>query len=116
MRLRWRRRRDLADRLRRYVPSAEPKESMVDADPIRMFLFRWMIETGDPIEVVAKGFGLDEGLVERVVTGQVRRLAPETAGRLRRRLGIDSIRAAEATRSDQVTSARLRPLGQPGQR
>ena len=40
-----------------------PVEPMVDADPIRMFLFRWMIETGDPIEVVARGFDVDEQLL-----------------------------------------------------
>ena len=116
MRLQWRRRQGLADRLRPFVATADPEEPMVDADPIRMFLFRWMIETGDPFEVVATGFDLDEGLVERVVTGQVRRLAPETARQLRLRLGINSLRAAEATRSDQLASARLRPPGQPDPR
>ena len=54
--MRWRRKRvDLAERLRPYVDVGPPPEPMVDADPIRMFLHRWMIETGDPIEVVARG-------------------------------------------------------------
>ena len=116
MKLPWHRRRGLADRLRPYVSPAEPSEPMVDADPIRMFLFRWMIETGDPVEVVAKGFDLDEGLVEKVLSGQARRLAPQTAGQIRRQLGIGSTRAAEAIRRHQVTSARPRRLGQPDPR
>ena len=74
MRLPWRRQRDLAHRLGPYVPSAEPSDPMVDADPIRMFLFRWMIETGDPTDVVAKGFDLDLELVSGILSRRVRRL------------------------------------------
>lgn len=74
MRLRWRRRRDLAERLRPYLPDRITPEPMVDADPIRMFLYRWMIETGDPIDVVAKGFGLRPELVNDLVVGRVRSL------------------------------------------
>ena len=74
MRLRWRRRRDLSERLRPYLPDRITPEPMVDADPIRMFLYRWMIETGDPIEVVAQGFDLS--------TEEVARLGDRTDGRI----------------------------------
>ena len=73
MRLRWRRRRDLAERLRPYLPDRIAPEPMVDADPIRMFLYRWMIETGDPIEVVAKRFAIERGIAEDLVEGRVKR-------------------------------------------
>ncbi len=66
MRLPWRR-RDLAERLRPYLPVREPIEPMVDADPIRMFLVRWMIETGDPIYLVAQGFGLSVDELQRAL-------------------------------------------------
>jgi len=71
MRLPWRRRRNLADRLRPYVRQLPSPEPMVSADSIRMFLYRWMIETGDPVEVVAKGFDLDPHLVRNLVNGRV---------------------------------------------
>ncbi len=74
MRLRWRRRRDLAERLRPYLPDRITPEPMVDADPIRMFLYRWMIETGDPIEVVGRGFQLDERLVEDILSRKIHSL------------------------------------------
>ncbi len=79
MRLRWRRRRDLAERLRPYLPAGITPEPMVDADPIRMLLYRWMIETGDPIEVVAKGFDLDRPLVDELLSGRTRRLSAADA-------------------------------------
>ena len=87
MRLPWRRRRDLADRLRPYVAKAEPNEPMVDADSVRMFLYRWMIETGDPIDVVARGFDIDPDLATRVVGGEVRALPKSTYVRLSDQLG-----------------------------
>lgn len=70
--MRWRRKRtDLAERLRPYLDTSPSTEPMVDADPIRML--RWMIETGDPIEVVAKGFDLDEQLLTDILAGERRR-------------------------------------------
>lgn len=69
MRLR-RKRVDLVDRLRPYGDGGEPPEPMVSADPIRMFLYQWMIETGDPIEVVATGFDVDVELISAIVNGE----------------------------------------------
>ncbi len=74
MRLR-RKRLSLVDRLRPYLDPGPAPEPMVSADPIRMFLYRWMIETGDPIEVVAKGFDLDLSEVIELVSGD-RHLIP----------------------------------------
>lgn len=88
MRLRWCRRRDLAERLRPYLPDRITPEPMVDADPIRMFLYRWMIETGDPIEVVAKGFDLSPVLLAKLLSGSTRRLDASEYRRVSRRLGI----------------------------
>ena len=89
MKLRWRKRRDLAERLRPYLASAQPSEPMVDADPIRMFLFRWMIETGDPIEVVAKGFDLDAELLAAVLSGDLVRMPMTLARGIRLHIGVD---------------------------
>ena len=89
MRLRWRRRRDLAERLRPYLPDRITPEPMVDADPIRMFLYRWMIETGDPIEVVAKGFDLDARLIDALVSGDIRSLPRQRLARIAARIGLD---------------------------
>ena len=88
MRLRWRRRRDLAERLRPYLPDRITPEPMVDADPIRMFLFRWMIETGDPIDVVARGFDLTVEEVTLITERSVARLSVEEARRIGGKLGI----------------------------
>lgn len=55
---------------------------MVSADPIRMFLYRWMIETGDPVEVIARGFNLDAKLVAGVIDGSVRSFSAAEEGRL----------------------------------
>ena len=82
MRPRWRKRRGLAERLRPYLPSPQQSEPMVDADPIRMFLFQWMIETGDPIEVVAKGFGLDLDLVDSILSGRMRSVSASSRAEL----------------------------------
>ncbi len=87
MRLRWSRRRSLADQIRPYIP-CESNEPMVDADPIRMFLYRWMIETGDPIEVVAKGFDLSPALVNELISGDLRGLSSSHASEISRRLGL----------------------------
>jgi len=79
---------DLAERLKPYVDVGPPAEPMVDADPIRMFLIRWMIETGDPIEVVSKGFGLDRELLEEVANKTVQHLSAAEADRLWECLGM----------------------------
>ena len=90
MRLPRRTRRDLADRLRPYVPLTVPNEPMVDADPIRMFLFRWMIETGDPIDVVARGFDIDEVVASAILSRHCRRLTSSEAEIIATRLGCEA--------------------------
>ena len=56
-------RSSLVDRLRPHVDTGPSPEPLVSADPIRMFLYRWMIETGDPVAMVAEGFALDQDQV-----------------------------------------------------
>ena len=86
----WRRRRDLAERLRPYVRPLQPSEPLVSADEIRMFLYRWMIETGDPVEVIAKGFDLDAAVVAEILDGRVTRLRAEDLASLKHKLSLDS--------------------------
>lgn len=89
--MRWRRKRvDLAERLRPYVDPSPPPEPMVDADPIRMFLFRWMIETGDPIEVVARGFGVDPDIVSGLPHRDTRVVSEAEWEQWSAQLGLDS--------------------------
>ncbi len=88
MRVPWRTRRNLAERLRPYVRPLQPSEPMVAADPIRTFLYRWMIETGDSVEVIAKGFDLDPGLVAAILSGQVRWFTATEERRMRVFLAI----------------------------
>ena len=90
MRLRWRRRRDLAERLRPYLPERITPEPMVDADPIRMFLYRWMIETGDPIEVVGHGFQVDPQLLRDILDRTTRALPRSEWNHVACRLGVRS--------------------------
>lgn len=87
--MRWRRKRaDLAERLRPYVNQGPPPERMVDADPIRMFLFRWMIETGDPIDVVARGFDVEPKLLRDIVDRRMTAMPARLAVELSERLGL----------------------------
>ena len=88
MRVRWRRRRDLAERLRPYLPDGITSEPVVDADPIRMFLYRWMIETGDPIEVVAQGFDLPVDQVDAIIQRRTPRLGRSEASAIKAKLGL----------------------------
>lgn len=88
----------LADRLEPYADSGPPPEPMVSADPIRMFLYRWMIETGDPIEVVARGFCLDLDQVKQLVSGSIRAVGAAEAADLRSRLGLDEVDIASHDR------------------
>ncbi len=90
MRVPWRRRRNLAERLRPYVRSLPPSEPMVSAEPIRMFLYRWMIETGDPVEVIAKGFDLEVVMVAEILGGRITRLRAADIANLKRQLSLDS--------------------------
>jgi len=55
-----------------------------------MFLYRWMIETGDPIEVIAKGFDLDAVRVVEILDGQITRLRADDMANLKRKLSLDS--------------------------
>ncbi len=87
--MRWRRKQvDLAERLRPYANPGPLPEPMVDADPIRMFLFRWMIETGDPIEVVARGFDVEPELLRDIVDRRVTAMPAHLAMELSERLGL----------------------------
>jgi len=87
--MRWRRKRThLAERLRPYVNTWPRPEPMVDADPIRMFLVRWMIETGDPIEVVAKGFGIEAQLCGDILDRRTRRMPAYRVAEIGKLLGI----------------------------
>lgn len=78
----------LADRLRPYVDRGPAPEPMVDADPIRMFLYRWMIETGDPIEIVAQGFDIDVPVVAGLLNGSLDRVTRFEFHGLAERLGL----------------------------
>ena len=62
---------------------------MVDADPIRMFLFQWMIETGDSEEVVARGFGLESAQVAALLARDTRWLGVSEDHHLRAALGLE---------------------------
>ncbi len=79
----------LVGRLRPYVDAGPPTEPMVSADPIRMFLYRWMIETGDPVAVVAEGFALDRDQVVNLLSGELRHLTYSEAVRLCVRLQLE---------------------------
>ncbi len=80
---------DVVQRLRPYLDPSPASERMVSADPIRMFLFRWMIETGDPIEVVARGFDVDLDQAKQLLSGSIRAVGAAEATDLRTRLGLD---------------------------
>lgn len=87
--MRWRRKQvDLAERLRPHVDAGPVSEPIVDVDPIRMFLFRWLIETGDSIEVVARGFDLDLDLLTSILDRRVRSISRGRATEIRHRLGM----------------------------
>lgn len=88
--MRWRRnRRDLVERLRPYWEQHRTlPEPMVDVDPIRMFIFRWMIETGDSIEVVARGFDADALLLGEILDRRVKSLSRRRAIDLCQKLGL----------------------------
>ncbi len=89
---RRRERMDLAERLRPYVKQHRVlSEPLVDADPIRIFLLRWMIETGDPIEVVAKGFDLDVEVLSGILSGERCSIPQGQARALADRLGLSSL-------------------------
>lgn len=69
---------------------------MVSADPIRMFLYRWMIETGDPVEVIAKGFDLEVVMVAEILGGRITRLRAADMAILERNLSLNSTDLASA--------------------
>ena len=97
--MKWRRKRiNLAERLRPYVDPGPPPEPMVDADPIRMFLFRWMIETGDPIEVIPQGFGVDPDIVRGLLDRDTRVVSEADWDQWSTRLGLDTSRRVQVLR------------------
>lgn len=88
----------MVQRLRPYVDPCPAPERVVSADPIRMFLYRWMIETGDPIEVVAKGFDVDLDQAKQLLSGSIRAVGVAEAADLRSRLGLDEVDVASDDR------------------
>jgi hypothetical protein len=93
--MRWRpKRTDLTERLRPFITGRPAADPMVDADPVRMFLFRWIIETGDPVETVARGFDLDAQLIEDILERRVARLTESKALAIAERLGVSLDRAS----------------------
>lgn len=62
--------------------------------PLRNWLLAWHIHTGDPAEVIAKGFDLDPAVVTDFLTGEVSLMltgdALTEALRVVRRLRIDA--------------------------
>ncbi len=96
MRVPWRRRRNLAERLRPYVRPLPPSEPMVSADPIRMFLYRWMIQTGDPMELISAGFDLDVRVVRQLLGRESLTLTQREDEELRAKIGLGRTMTAEA--------------------
>jgi len=50
---------------------------MVDADPIRILLLNWMAESGDSVDVVARGLALDRDYIRAILGRSSRTLAPD---------------------------------------
>lgn len=93
------RRRDLAERLAPYVQPATAvlglqRATVVSAEPIRRWLEGWGAATGDPFDVIARGFGLDQDLVRDLLDEEVRVLATIEDCRIRLALGMVDNRTA----------------------
>ncbi len=95
MRTPWRRRCNLVERLRPYVQPMPLSEPMASADPLRMFLYRWMIETGDPVEVIVAGFDLDLLELQKLLNREILALTETTDRVLRRKVGLTQATTAE---------------------
>lgn len=89
-RCRFRRRRDLVERLAPYVqPIHTEPEPLVSVEPLRWWLEGWIAATGDRPDVVARGFGLRPDLVCDLLAARVNLIGMSEAAELRRRLGLD---------------------------
>lgn len=77
----------------------KPIPERLPSRPLRNWFLAWHIHTGDPPEVIAKGFDLDVQLVADLVSGD----AP---------LMLDSQVAIEACRMIRVAPEALWPSGQ----
>lgn len=89
-RCRFRRRRDLVERLAPYVQpiEAEP-EPLISVVPIRWWLEGWAAATGDRPDVIAQGFGLDPGIVHDLLDREARFVRRSDAAAICRSLGLD---------------------------
>lgn len=93
---RWRclrRRRDLCERLGPYVGPAKTAQEtqripVVPAEPIRRWLEGWAAATGDPFDVIALGFGLDQHLVRGLLDEGLDVLSTIEDRRIRLALGM----------------------------
>ena len=90
-RCRFRRRRDLVERLAPYVQAVGPEpELLISVEPIRWWLEGWAAATGDPPEVIARGFGLGSDFVTALFAGRVRGLSRSDAADVCRSLDVDT--------------------------
>lgn len=64
-----------------------------------MFLYRWMIETGDPVDVIAKGFNLDVVLTRQLFAGSIRQLPRRASLELAEAIGLREIETPGGQRS-----------------
>lgn len=88
----WRfgRRRDLVERLAPFVQPIDPAPvRLVSVQPIRWWLDGWAAATGDPPEVIARGFGLDGSVIDALMAGRLRRVTPTQRRRICTALGLD---------------------------
>lgn len=85
--MRWKR-RDLSERLSPYMRKLALGKDSISTDPVRMFLFRWMIETGDPIDVIARGFDLPEDLVRQILRRDIAEFSEDQDRIVRQKLRL----------------------------
>ncbi|MCP3859346.1 MAG: hypothetical protein GY704_06810 [Phycisphaeraceae bacterium] len=93
---RWRclrKRRDLCERLGPSVEQAKTamgteRIAVAPAEPIRCWLEGWAAATGDPFDVIALGFGLDQDLVRYLLHEELHVLSTIEDRRIRLALGM----------------------------
>ena len=91
-RCRFRRRRDLAERLAPCVQPIDPRpEPLVSVEPIRWWLEGWLAATGDRTAIVARGFDLDAEVIHMLLDGEIRTVRRSDGVALCRAVGIDPL-------------------------
>ena len=86
-----RRTRQLVDRLAPFVATVDdPPLRLVSAEPIRWWLAGWTAATGDRVDIVATGFGLNRAFLEDLLAGEIRRLSVEQAQAICTAVGLDA--------------------------